>query len=148
MSPLEELQQRHQQYLTRRHFLKDCSLGLGGVALGMLMGCESTVPFVDDRDMSRPLMTRSPHFAPKAKRVIFLHMAGAPSQLELFDYKPELHQYDGMDCPDEFLEGKRFAFIEGVPKLLGPQTPFQAIWAVGCLWCHPYFLISLTLLMK
>lgn len=126
MTPLKELHLRHQRFLTRRHFLRDCTLGLGGVALGTLLGCEtSSVAGNVERDMSRPLMVRAAHFAPKAKRVIFLHMAGAPSQLELFDYKPELHQYDGLDCPDEFLEGKRFAFIEGVPKLLGPQSAFK-----------------------
>ncbi len=125
MSILNDLHQRHQRYLTRRHFLRDCSLGLGGVALTSLMGCETTSPLDQARDMSRPLMVRASHFAPKAKRVIFLHMAGAPSQLELFDFKPELHKYDGLDCPDEFLEGKRFAFIEGVPKLLGPQSAFK-----------------------
>ena len=65
-----------------------------------------------------------PHFAPKAKRVIFLHMAGAPSHLELFDYKPDLVKFDGKTCPESFLEGKRFAFIQGIPKLLGHQFPF------------------------
>lgn len=65
-----------------------------------------------------------PHFPPRAKRVIFLHMAGGPSQLELFDYKPELQKLDGEDCPASFLEGRRFAFIQGVPKMLGPQYPF------------------------
>jgi hypothetical protein len=57
--------------------------------------------------------------------VIFLHMAGAPSQLEMFDYKPVLHKLDGQDCPDSFLAGKRFAFIKGVPKMLGPQAKFK-----------------------
>ena len=75
--------------------------------------------------MTNPLALRAPHFAPKAKRVIFLHMAGAPSQLELFDYKPTLARLDGERCPDSLLEGKRFAFIRGVPKMLGPQATFQ-----------------------
>ena len=126
MNILEELFLRHQQYLTRRHFFRTCGMGLGTIALGNLMGCDSTASSINEtRDMSRPLMTRPPHYAPKAKNVIFLHMAGAPSQLELFDYKPELHQYDGKDCPQSFLEGKRFAFIQGVPKLLGPQSSFK-----------------------
>jgi hypothetical protein len=68
---------------------------------------------------------RLAHFAPKAKHVIFLHMAGAPSQLELFDYKPELHKLHDQVCPDSFVEGKRFAFISGRPKMLGPQAKFQ-----------------------
>jgi len=139
--PLTELDERHRQYLTRRHFLQHCSMGLGAMALGSLMGCESTTPsaFADQaRDLSRPLLVRPPHYAPKAKQVIFLHMAGAPSQLELFDYKPELHKYDGQDCPDSFLEGKRFAFIEGVPKLLGPQTPFKQYGESGA-WVSNLF---------
>ena len=61
--------------------------------------------------------------APKAKSVIYLHMAGSPSQLALFDYKPTLVRLNGQNCPDEFLKGKRFAFIKGVPKMLG--TPFK-----------------------
>lgn len=61
----------------------------------------------------------------KAKRVIFLHMIGAPSQLELFDYKPDLVKFDGKECPREYLEGQRFAFIQGTPTMLGPQFPFQ-----------------------
>ena len=65
-----------------------------------------------------------PHFPAKAKRVIYLHMAGSPSQLELLDYKPELQKMDGKDCPQSFLEGKQFAFIQGVPKMLGPQYSF------------------------
>src|SRR5438477_160306 len=76
--------------------------------------------------MSRSLHgTLPPQFPAKAKRVIYLHMAGAPSQLELFDYKPDLRRLDGQDCPASFLEGKRFAFISGVPKMLGPQFPFH-----------------------
>ena len=71
MSPLNELLARHQRYLTRRHFLRDCTLGLGGVALGTMMGCEPAIPDTQERDMSRPLMVRAAHFAPKAKRVIF-----------------------------------------------------------------------------
>jgi hypothetical protein len=59
------------------------------------------------------------------RRVIYLHMAGAPSQLELFEHKPELKRFDGQDCPASFLAGKRFAFISGVPKLLGSQYPFH-----------------------
>jgi hypothetical protein len=58
-----------------------------------------------------------------AKRVVYLHMAGSPSQLDLFDYKPALNAYDGKACPDEFIQGKRFAFIQGVPNLLA--SPFR-----------------------
>src|SRR5207244_7172541 len=69
------------------------------------------------------LAARAPHFAPKAKRAIYLHMAGAPSQLDLFDYKPKLVELNGQDCPESLYKKERFAFIKGVPKMLG--TPHQ-----------------------
>ncbi len=118
MNLFEEAHQEVQRYLTRRHFFKTCSLGLGAMALGSLMGCGDGAPET----------TRQPglsHQVPKAKRVIFLHMAGAPSQLELFDYKPALYNLDGQDCPESLLAGKRFAFIVGRPKMLGPQAAFR-----------------------
>ena len=114
-------------------------MGLGGLALGALLGCHragslagfgagsggagsggSGIVF----DPAHPLAPKLPPFPGKAKSVIYLHMAGAPSQLELFDYKPELHKMDGQLCPPSLLEGKRFAFIRGVPKMLGPQAKF------------------------
>lgn len=81
-------------------------------------------PKLTARDLN-PLAPLPPHFAPKAKRVIYLHMAGAPSQLELFDYKPELQKLHNQPCPESFLEGKKFAFIRGVPNMLGPQAKFK-----------------------
>ncbi len=60
-----------------------------------------------------PLASRRPHFDAKAKRVIYLHMSGAPPHLDLFDYKPELVKHDGEDCPQSILEGRRFAFTTG-----------------------------------
>jgi hypothetical protein len=96
------------------------------MALGSLMdSCNIFADKSDASSLSNPLMPKPPHFAGKAKSVIFLHMAGAPSQLELFDYKPELQKMDGLDCPDSFIQGKKFAFIRGVPKLLGPQAQFK-----------------------
>ncbi|MDQ3278380.1 MAG: DUF1501 domain-containing protein [Bacteroidota bacterium] len=114
---------------TRRHFLKECAMGFGGLALGSLLqscglGENSTATSHIAFDPSNPLAPKLPHFAGRAKSVIYLHMAGAPSQLELFDYKPELAKLDGQDCPPSLLEGKRFAFIRGVPKMLGPQAKF------------------------
>ena len=76
-------------------------------------------------DPANPLAERRPHFLAKAKRIIFLQMTGAPSHLDLFDYKPALVKYSGSDCPQEYLEGKRFAFIRGTPQLLGPVYPFH-----------------------
>lgn len=115
------------EFNTRRHFLKDCRTGIGIMALGSILdGCNFFTDKNDDGNLlSNPLSPKAPHFQGKAKSVIFLHMAGAPSQLELFDYKPELQKMDGMDCPDSFIQGKKFAFIRGVPKLLGPQSQFK-----------------------
>jgi hypothetical protein len=110
--------------ITRRHFLHQCHVGIGGMALATLLGSgragRSAAPAgVADDPARNSLAERPPHFAPKAKQVIFLHMAGAPSQLELFDHKPELSKRDGQHCPEDLLKGQRFAFIKGHPKLLG-----------------------------
>ena len=107
--------------VTRRHFLKTASVGVGGLALSTLAGCGAT----DGSARIAPGATAGTHFPPRANRVIFLHMAGAPSQLELFDYKPALQRLDGQLCPESLLEGKRFAFIKGTPKMLGPQAVFR-----------------------
>jgi len=123
---LKEAQNAVMQLHTRRHFLKESAMGLGAVAFGSLFGgcgnkaSSNSIAF----DPAHPLMPKSPHFPGRAKSVIYLHMAGAPSQLELYDYKPELMKMDGQDCPQSLLEGKRFAFIRGVPKMLGPQAKF------------------------
>ena len=116
------------EQITRKYFFKECFSGIGAMALGsMLQGCD----WLGNKDSfnnftnTNPLMARAPHFIGKAKSVIYLHMAGAPSQLELFDYKPDLLKLDGQDCPQSLLEGKKFAFIRGVPKMLGPQAVFK-----------------------
>ncbi len=115
------------RYQTRRHFLKESAMGIGALALGALIGCgpdkkkSAALAF----DPANPLAPKIPHFAARARSVIYLHMAGAPSQLELFDYKPELMKLDGQDCPPSLLEGKKFAFIRGVPKMMGPQAHFE-----------------------
>lgn len=120
------LQQEHLQHRTRRHFLKDCTTGLGAMWLAGLGTAQGAAgKYGIGHDTANPLGALAPGFAPKAKRVIFLHMAGAPSQLELFDYKPVLAKYDGRDCPQEYLAGQRFAFIQGVPRMLGPQFAFK-----------------------
>ena len=123
---LKEAQRAILTMHTRRHFLKESAMGLGALALGSLFGgCRNNQsPNSISFDPAHPLMPKSPHFPGRAKSVIYLHMAGAPSQLELFDYKPELMKMDGQDCPQSLLEGKRFAFIRGVPKMLGPQAKF------------------------
>lgn len=113
---------------TRRHFLKESAMGFGALALGSLLGsCGQSTNTGNalQFDPTNPLAPKSPMFPGKAKAVIYLHMAGAPSQLEMFSYKPELAKLDGLDCPPSLLEGKKFAFIRGVPKMLGPQAQFR-----------------------
>jgi Protein of unknown function (DUF1501) len=107
--------------ITRRHFLGTCQVGLGSLALSLLMGKNQSkaAPASDD-----PLAPRPPHFAPKVKNVIYLHMAGSPPNLDMFDYKPELAWRHGQDCPQDFLRGRRFAFTSGTPKLLGTPQRF------------------------
>ena len=131
------------QAQTRRHFLRTLSGGLGTMFLGTMVSpyaalgkaVEPTtdgMPRIDvRRDPRTPLAALPPQFAARAKRVIYLHMAGAPSQLELFEYKPELVKLDGQECPASLLAGKRFAFITGVPKLMGPQFPFHQVGQSG-----------------
>ena len=97
------------QTKTRRHFLKESSLGLGSIAMAS-MNKESALA-APNENISNPLAPKQPHFKAKAKHVIYLHMTGSPPHLDLFDYKPELVKHDGEDCPKEFLEGKRFAFL-------------------------------------
>ncbi len=115
------------QFETRRHFLKQCGSGLGAIALGSLLdscGLGSSPKQPSIITESNPLAPRIAHLPSKIKSVIYIHMAGSPSQLELFDYKPTLAKWHGQDCPQSFLEGKTFAFIRGVPKMLGPQAQF------------------------
>lgn len=123
---LKEAVENQLRYQTRRHFLKDSLLGIGGLAMGSLLAsCGSKTSITANSfDPTNPLLARFPGFAPKAKSVIYLHMAGAPSQLELFDYKPDLIKLDGQLCPQSLLEGKKFAFIRGVPKMLGTTATF------------------------
>jgi hypothetical protein len=109
--------------VARRWFLQQCGVGLGATALGMLLGREgfaAAAPVAND-----PLAPKPPHFQPKAKRVIFLFMAGAPSHLELFDNKPQLARFDGTLPPAELIRGYRAAFINPSSKLLGPRFKFS-----------------------
>jgi hypothetical protein len=105
---------------TRRHFLQGGQLALGGLALSSLLGPRAAAA----PDPANPLAPRPAPFPAKVKNVIYLHMAGSPPHLDLFDYKPELVRRNGQDCPQEFLRGRRFAFTSGVPKLLGTPQRF------------------------
>ncbi|MDG1873207.1 MAG: DUF1501 domain-containing protein [Mariniblastus sp.] len=111
---------------TRRHFLKKCPIGLGGIYLASQMsGVGGMASASDVDDVVNPIAQKNPHFAAKAKNVIYIHLAGSPPTLDLFDYKPELVKRTGEDCPDEFLAGRRFAFTSGKPKLLGTPRQFK-----------------------
>jgi len=106
----------HPNHLARRWFLKECGIGLGAMAFAHLAQAATV-----SRD---PMSPKPTHFKPKAKRVIFLFMAGAPSHLELFDYKPQLAKFDGTLPPADLLKGYRAAFINPNSKLLGPKFKF------------------------
>jgi len=108
---------------TRRHFLKNCGMGLGGAALSNLLGNNAFGASIEAPES--PLLPKAAHFAPKAKRVIYLHLTGSPPHLDMFDYKPELVKRDGQECPDAFLKGKTFAFTSGTPKLMGTPRTFK-----------------------
>jgi hypothetical protein len=106
--------------VTRRWFFRQCGVGLGSIALGeLLRESGRAAPAPPD-----PLAVKQPHHPARAKRVVFLFMAGAPSHLELFDYKPQLAKYDGTLPPKHLLEGYRAAFINPNSKLLGPKFQF------------------------
>ena len=122
MDLIAEAKQRHLRYQTRRHFLRRCSTGLGGLALGWMLGCDASRPSGGPDE--QPGTTRLGHFAPRARSVIFLHMEGGPSQLELFDYKPELARLHRQTCPPSILEGRRFAFVQEGAYMLGPDATF------------------------
>jgi hypothetical protein len=107
---------------TRRQFFKDCGVGLGTIALASLLN-EHLFAAPAPTAADNPLAPRPAHFPARAKSVIYLHMAGAPSTLDLFDYKPKLIELNGKPCPESYIRGQQFAFIKGVPKLLG--TPHQ-----------------------
>ena len=115
----------YSRQITRRHFFKDCGIGVGKIALASLLtdafaGRSAAAP----SRSADPLALRQPHFAPKAKRVIHLFMAGAPSQLDLFDYKPELAKLEGKPLPSSVIGGQRYAFIRPDAAVLGPRFKF------------------------
>jgi len=104
-------------------------MGLGGVALGNMLATDA--PALEALD--NPLLPKLPHFAPKAKRVIYLHLTGSPPHLDMWDHKPELVKRDGQECPEEYTKGKMFAFTSGTPKLLGSPRKFAQYGKNG-LW--------------
>jgi hypothetical protein len=109
--------------LSRRWFLQECGVGLGAISLGELLGGRARAAAA--AKSNNPLAAHQPHFPAKAKSVIYLFMAGAPSHLELFDYKPQLARFDGQLPPAELLKGYRAAFINPNSNLLGPRFRFR-----------------------
>ena len=115
--------QQDQQLLatTRRHFFQKCGIGLGGMALASMWGEEMAQGATQGLN---PLAPKPAHFIGKAKRVIYLFMAGGPSQLELFSHKPKLQEMSGQVVPTSYVENKRFAFLKKDAQLLGTRRKF------------------------
>ena len=112
--------------VTRRHFFRDCGVGVGKIALASLLTDAFSGPAEANPAVApNPLAPKKPHFAAKARAVIHLFMAGAPSQLDLFDYKPTLAKYEGKPIPPEVIKGQRYAFIRSDAACLGPQYKFR-----------------------
>jgi hypothetical protein len=109
------------QLNTRRHFLKNCGVGLGAGALAQILSPDA----FGLKAPENPLLPRKSHFSSKAKRVIYIHLTGSPPHLDLWDYKPELVKRTDQECPDEFIKGKQFAFTSGTPKLMGTPRTFS-----------------------
>ena len=115
------LHEARARLLSRRWFFGDCGVGLAGIAAGALAARESAAGIPPPS----PLAVKQPHYAPKAKRVVYMFQAGAPSHLELFDWKPDLAKHDGKLPPADLLKGYRAAFINPNSSLLGPKYKFQ-----------------------
>jgi hypothetical protein len=121
MTLARQLRESQAKFLRRRWFLRDCGVGLAGIAAGWLLANESRAKTARSED---PLAPRPPHFPAKAKQVIYIFQAGAPSHLELFDHKPVLSRHNGQLPPAELLKGYRAAFINPNSALLGPKFNF------------------------
>lgn len=124
-----ELEQEILRQITRRTFFKEVGYGMGGLALtSMLLNNGYATEMIQKARQAKrtdPMAPKKPHYKAKAKSIIYLFMAGAPSQVDMFDPKPVLNKYDGQPCPEEYLKGERFAFIRGVPKMLGSPYKFE-----------------------
>src|SRR5687768_16698703 len=122
----QELQREHARFVSRRWFLSQCGLGLGSIALGSLLnsahGAEAALR--PAQSVNNPMAPKQPHFKPTAKRVIYLFMGGAPSQLDLFDYKPTLEKYNGQPVPPEVVKGQKYAFIKPDAALYASEFKF------------------------
>jgi hypothetical protein len=118
------------KHVTRRWFFHQCGVGLGAIALAELL-LDSGFASAAETPLKDPLAPRRPQYTPKAKRVIYLFMAGAPSHLDLFDYKPKLAELNGTLPPPDLIKGYRAAFINPSSKLLGPRFKFAKYGKCG-----------------
>jgi len=130
MNLQNELRAEYARLITRRWFFRQCGVGLGSIALASLLGEQQGQAEVATR-LPNPLAPKQPHFAPKAKRVIYLFMGGAPSQLELFDNKPALAKYNGKPVPEEVVMGQKYAFIKPDAALYATEFKFAQHGACG-----------------
>ncbi len=121
MNYAAEIISEQKKLVTRRHFFRECGVGLGSIALASLLEGDL---FAQGAAAADPLARKTPHFAPKAKRVIYLFQAGAPSQLDLFDYKPQLAKYNGQPVPPELVKGIDYAFIKRDAGLYASEFKF------------------------
>jgi Protein of unknown function (DUF1501) len=112
---------------TRRHFFQNCALGVGKIALASLAAEGALANAQQPTANANPLAPRRPHHPARAKSVIYMFMAGGPSQLELFDHKPVLNRLDGEPIPESYLRDRRFAFMSTFtnPKLLASSRRFS-----------------------
>src|SRR5437588_12054582 len=120
--------QQHLLRVTRRHFFRECGVGVGKIALASLLTdvfARASFGAGTPSAVANPLAPRPPHFSPKAKRVIHLFMAGAPSHLDLSDYKPALVKHEGKPIPPEIIRGQRYAFIRPDASALAPRFKFN-----------------------
>src|SRR4029434_1377334 len=110
--------------VARRHFLHDCGVGLGKMSLAALLTEAFSASARAAIERANPLAPKAPHFPGKAKRVIHLFMAGAPSQLDLFDYKPELAKLEGKPLAPSVIGNQSYAFIRSDAAVMGPRFKF------------------------
>ncbi|MBN8246128.1 MAG: DUF1501 domain-containing protein [Verrucomicrobia bacterium] len=122
MNLAQELDRERRQFLTRRWFFQQCGVGLGSIALASLLGDRAAAATVA---AANPMAARQSPLPARAKSVIYLFMAGAPSQLELFDHKPTLARYNGQPVPKDVLGGQTYAFIKPDSAIYAPEFAFQ-----------------------
>jgi hypothetical protein len=126
-----DIEQQALRTTTRRHFFRDCQFGLGSLALASLMHDRPVSAAPENSRQTNPFAVQQGNFPARAKNVIYLFMAGGPSQLELFDYKPRLQEMDGQVIPESYVKNKRFAFIKRDAKLLGTRRKFAQVGQSG-----------------